>query len=121
MTFFPMLVNTLSGLNVASSMGRDLLLTYAASYWQNLVTLRFPAAMSFIFNTLKITSTLAIIEAIVAEFFGTPIVGIAFRILTEVGRMNLDMVWAKRVFPVPVCPTKMTLLFCISTSLLDLE
>ena len=97
MTFFPMLVNTLSGLNVASSMERDLLRTYAASYWQNLLTLRFPAAMPFIFNALKINSTLAIIGAIVAEFFGTPIVGIGFRISTEVGRMNLDMVWAEIV------------------------
>ena len=51
--------------------------------------------MPFIFNALKINSTLALIGAIVAEFFGTPIVGIGFRISTEVGRMNLDMVWAE--------------------------
>ncbi len=30
-----------------------------------------------------------------AEFFGTPIVGMGFRISTEVGRMNVDMVWAE--------------------------
>ncbi len=35
------------------------------------------------------------IGAIVAEFFGTPIVGMGFRISTEVGRMNIDMVWAE--------------------------
>ena len=29
-----------------------------------------------------------------AEFFGTPIVGMGFRINVEVGRMNIDMVWA---------------------------
>ena len=95
MTFFPMLVNTLSGLNSSSLIERDLLNTYAASYWQNLFKLRLPAAMPFIFNALKINSTLALIGAIVAEFFGTPIVGIGFRISTEVGRMNLDMVWAE--------------------------
>mgnify|MGYP000684045842 CR=1 FL=1 len=33
-------------------------------------------------------------RAIVAEFFGTPIVGMGFRISTEVGRMNVDIVWA---------------------------
>jgi len=38
---------------------------------------------------------LALIGAIVAEFFGTPIVGMGFRISTEVGRMNVDMVWAE--------------------------
>ena len=36
-----------------------------------------------------------LIGAIVAEFFGTPIVGMGFRISTEVGRMNVDMVWAE--------------------------
>ena len=39
-------------------------------------------------------STLSLIGAIVAEFFGTPIVGMGFRISTEVGRMNIEMVWA---------------------------
>ena len=69
--------------------------TYAASWRQTLVLLRLPAAAPFIFNALKINSTLAMIGAIVAEFFGTPIVGMGFRISTEVGRMNLDMVWAE--------------------------
>ena len=50
--------------------------------------------MPFVFNGLKINSTLALIGAIVAEFFGTPIVGMGFRINAEVGRMNIDMVWA---------------------------
>jgi NitT/TauT family transport system permease protein len=95
MTFFPMLVNTVSGLSAASAMERDLMHTYAASWFQTLVKLRLPAAWPFIFNALKINSTLALIGAIVAEFFGTPIVGMGFRISTEVGRMNVDMVWAE--------------------------
>jgi NitT/TauT family transport system permease protein len=95
MTFFPTLVNTVQGLRAADAMQRDLMHTYAASYWQTLVKLRLPAAAPFIFNALKICSTLALIGAIVAEFFGTPIVGMGFRISTEVGRMNVDMVWAE--------------------------
>lgn len=95
MTFFPMLVNTVQGLAAASHMERDLMHTYAASWWQTLVRLRLPAAWPFIFNALKINSTLALIGAIVAEFFGTPIVGMGFRISTEVGRSNVDMVWAE--------------------------
>jgi len=95
MTFFPMLVNTISGLAASGAMERDLMNTYAASYWQTLFKLRLPAAMPFIFNALKINSTLALIGGIVAEFFGTPIVGMGFRISTEVGRMNVDMVWAE--------------------------
>ena len=95
MTFFPMLVNTIAGLSAAGSMERDLMHSYASDYWQTLTKLRLPAAMPFIFNALKINSTLALIGAIVAEFFGTPIVGMGFRISTEIGRMNVDMVWAE--------------------------
>jgi NitT/TauT family transport system permease protein len=90
-----MLVNTVAGLAASSTMERDLMQTYASDYWQTLLKLRLPAAMPFIFNALKINSTLALIGAIVAEFFGTPIVGMGFRISTEVGRMNIDMVWAE--------------------------
>lgn len=95
MTFFPMLVNTVSGLSAAGALERELMRSYGASYWQSLFKLRLHAAMPFIFNALKINSTLALIGAIVAEFFGTPIVGMGFRISTEVGRMNVDMVWAE--------------------------
>jgi NitT/TauT family transport system permease protein len=95
MTFFPMLVNTVAGLAASGHMERDLMRTYASNYWQTLFKLRLPAAAPFIFNALKINSTLALIGAIVAEFFGTPIVGMGFRISTEVGRMNVDMVWAE--------------------------
>ncbi len=95
MTFFPMLVNTVTGLTASGHMERDLMRTYASNYWQTLVKLRLPAAAPFIFNALKINSTLALIGAIVAEFFGTPVVGMGFRISTEVGRMNIDMVWAE--------------------------
>ncbi|MFC4624623.1 ABC transporter permease [Daeguia caeni] len=95
MTFFPMLVNTVAGLASTGAMERDLMETYGANYWQTLIKLRLPAAMPFIFNALKINSTLALIGAIVAEFFGTPIVGMGFRISAEIGRMNVDMVWAE--------------------------
>jgi NitT/TauT family transport system permease protein len=94
MTFFPMLVNTVTGLSAAGRIERDLMHTYAASHAQTLVKMRLPLAMPFVFNALKINSTLALIGAIVAEFFGTPIVGMGFRISSEMGRMNVDMVWA---------------------------
>lgn len=95
MVFFPMLVNTVAGLQASDRMQRDLMATWGASYVQTLVKLRLPAAMPFIFNGLKIASTLALIGAIVAEFFGSPTYGMGFRISTEVGRLGLDMVWAE--------------------------
>ena len=94
MVFFPVLVNTVAGLKAADPMQRDLMRTWGASYWQTLLRLRLPAAMPFVFNGLKISTTLALIGAIVAEFFGSPIRGMGFRISTEVGRLGLDMVWA---------------------------
>jgi NitT/TauT family transport system permease protein len=95
MTFFPMLVNAVAGLNVTVAMERDLMRSYASSYWQTMFKLRLPAAAPFIFNALKINSTLALIGAIVAEFFGTPVVGMGFRISTAVGRMDIGLVWAE--------------------------
>ena len=94
MTFFPMLVNATAGLSSAGAMERDLMKTYAADYLQTLGKLRLPAALPFVFNALKINTTLAMIGAIVAEFFGTPTVGMGFRISTEVGHLSIDMVWA---------------------------
>ena len=94
MTFFPMLVNAVAGLESGNAMEKDLMKTYAAGYWQTLLKLRLPSALPFIFNALKINTTLAMIGGIVAEFFGTPIVGLGFRISTEVGHLSIDMVWA---------------------------
>ena len=95
MTFFPMLINAVAGLQASGHLERDLMRSYGAAWWTTLLKLRLPAAMPFVFNALKINSTLAMIGAIVAEFFGTPIVGMGFRISTEVGRLGLDMVWAE--------------------------
>ncbi len=97
MVFFPMLVNTVEGLQATDTMQRDLMRTYASNYWVTLRKLRLPAAMPFIFNGLKIATTLALIGAIVAEFFGSPIRGMGFRISTSVGQLAMDLVWAEIV------------------------
>lgn len=97
MVFFPMLVNTVQGLQDTDAMQRDLMRTYAAGYWKTLLKLRLPAAMPFIFNGLKIATTLALIGAIVAEFFGSPVRGMGFRISTSVGQLAMDLVWAEIV------------------------
>src|SRR6202007_2492055 len=86
MIFFPMLVNTLAGLHAADRMSLDLMRSYGSSYAQTLLKLRLPMALPFIFNALKINSTLALIGAIVAEFFGQHVVGMGFRISTRVRR-----------------------------------
>jgi NitT/TauT family transport system permease protein len=94
MTFFPMLINTIAGLAAADHMQRDLMRSYGAGYWQTLAKLRLPAALPFVFNALKINSTLALIGGIVAEFFGSHTVGLGFRINTMAGRNDFATVWA---------------------------
>ncbi|MBP6899010.1 MAG: ABC transporter permease [Burkholderiaceae bacterium] len=94
MTFFPMLVSTLAGLQAAGKLERELMHSYAAGYARTLIDLRLPMALPFIFSALKVNATLALIGAIVAEFFGSPTVGLGFRISTEAARMNMGLVWA---------------------------
>lgn len=95
MVFFPILVNMVAGLAATDAMQRDLMATWAAPYRASLWRMRLPAAMPFLFNGLKITTTLALIGAIVAEFFGSPTKGMGFRISTAVGRLDLPLVWAE--------------------------
>ena len=97
MVFFPVLVNTVEGLKAPARIERDMMRTYSASSGQFLRKLALPAALPYIFNGLKVASTLALIGAIVAEFFGSPIKGVGFRISTSVGRLQLDLVWAEIV------------------------
>ncbi len=94
MTFFPALINTLAGLQAAGKLERELMHSYAASYRRTLLDLRLPVALPFIFGALKVNASLALIGAIVAEFFGSPTVGLGFRISTEASRMNMPLVWA---------------------------
>jgi NitT/TauT family transport system permease protein len=93
MTFFPMLVSTLAGLKASGKLERELMYSYAASYTRTLLALRLPAATPFMFGALKVNATLALIGAIVAEFFGSPTQGLGFRISTEAARMNMPLVW----------------------------
>lgn len=92
--FFPVVVNVVRGLQSASPLHLDLMRTYAVSPARTFLLVRVPAALPFLFNALKIASTLAMIGAIVGEFFGTTGAGLGFRIQIEAGRFNLDIVWA---------------------------
>ncbi len=94
MTFFPMLVSTLAGLQASQRLERELMHSYAAGYLRTLWSLRLPSAVPFMFAALKVNASLALIGAIVAEFFGSPTTGLGFRISTEALKMNMTLVWA---------------------------
>ena len=93
-TFFPALVSTLAGLKASGKLEQELMYCYAATPQQQLRMLRLPAAMPFIFSALKVNATLALITAIVAEYFGSPTAGLGFRISTESARMHMPVVWS---------------------------
>ncbi|KKW67906.1 ABC transporter permease [Lampropedia cohaerens] len=116
-TFFPVLINTAAGLQQAGAMERDLMHAYAASPMQTLRWLTLPAALPFIFNGLRITVPLALIGAIVAEFFGTPIVGMGFRMSVSLGQMAMPMVWAEIVVAAVIAMALVALLVALERRL----
>jgi NitT/TauT family transport system permease protein len=75
-------------------MERDLMRTYAADWFQTLVKLRLPAAWPFIFNALKINSTLALIGAIVGELPTGAVAGLGARLLAGSYYGQTVQIWA---------------------------
>lgn len=91
---FPVLVNTARGLQEVSPMSLDLMRSYGSKPNQVFGFLRIPNALPYVFNALKLGTTLAMIGAIVAEFSGADGSGLGFRILVESGISNYNIVWA---------------------------
>jgi len=69
-TFFPILINTLSGLSVVDEQRMDLMRVLKATRWQQFRFVRLPSAAPSIFAGLNIAAVLALTGAIVAEFVG---------------------------------------------------
>ncbi len=67
LTFFPVTINTLRGLQSPERTAFDLMRSYAATPWQIMWKLRFPAAMPFIFTALKVSATASVVGAIIGE------------------------------------------------------
>jgi NitT/TauT family transport system permease protein len=67
LTFFPVLINTLRGLQSADARALDLMRTYAASRWAVLWKLRVPASLPYVFAALKLAATASVVGAIIGE------------------------------------------------------
>jgi len=67
LTFFPVAINTLRGLQSADPRALELMHSYAASRWTILWRLRVPASMPYVFSALKISATASIVGAIIGE------------------------------------------------------
>lgn len=70
-TFFPVLVNSISGLRALDPLALEFFQSVGASRWEILVRLRWSSSLPYLFAALKIVVHLAIIGAIVAEYFGS--------------------------------------------------
>jgi NitT/TauT family transport system permease protein len=67
LTFFPVTINTLRGMQSPDPNSLDLMRSYAASPWHTLWKLRLPAALPYIFTALKISATASVVGAIIGE------------------------------------------------------
>jgi len=69
-TFFPVLVNSVTGLRSVDPLALDFFESVGANRWETLVRLRWPSSLPYLFAALKITLHLAIVGASVGEYFG---------------------------------------------------
>jgi NitT/TauT family transport system permease protein len=92
-SFFPVLVNTARGLVSVESEALDLMNTLSASKWQILVKVRFPTALPSMFDGMKISSTFAVVGAVVAEFVGSG-KGIGYIVKTSSYYLDTDICFA---------------------------
>ena len=95
--FFPILANTILGLNSVDQNLRNLFQLMGASRWQQLVYLRIPSALPYFLGGLKIAGGLALIGSIVAEFVAGTAgsgAGLATQILEASFRLNIPRMFA---------------------------
>jgi NitT/TauT family transport system permease protein len=94
MTFFPTLVNVYRGLVSPSPDALELMRSYAARQRDIFLKLRAPAALPYLFNALKICSTLSMIGAVVAEFFGGQQNALGVYIKRQAGVLRTAEAWS---------------------------
>jgi NitT/TauT family transport system permease protein len=94
MTFFPTLINVYRGLISPSPDALQLMHSYAARQRDIFLKLRLPATLPYLFNALKICSTLSMIGAIVAEFFGGRQNALGVYIKSQAGILRLRECWS---------------------------
>lgn len=92
--FVPVFINTVRGLRQVKPVHRDLLRAYAASSWQISRTVTIPGALPYVFTGLNIASSLAVISAIVAEYFGGLQNGLGSRITSAASNSAYPRAWA---------------------------
>jgi NitT/TauT family transport system permease protein len=91
--FFPVMVNTLRGLTSVRPSQVELMRSYAAGELQIFRRVRIPTALPFLFSALKVATVLAMIGAIVADYFGT-FGSLGITIKNSVALFDFETAWA---------------------------
>ena len=112
--FFPVFINTLRGLREVDPIHRELMHTYAASGWTFARKVRLPGALPYVFTGLRQASSLAVIAAVVAEYFGGLQNGLGSRITSAAAFTAYPRAWA---FVVGAC--LLGLIFYLTTLLIE--
>jgi NitT/TauT family transport system permease protein len=92
--FLPVMLNTLRGLQSAKPRQLELMRSYAAGELETWRRVRVPTALPFLFTGLKVASVLAMIGAIVAEYFGGALNALGVTINTSSQVFQFDVAWA---------------------------
>ena len=112
--FFPVFINALRGLREVDPVHRELMTSYAAGGWTFTRLVRLPGALPFVFTGLRQASSLAVIAAVVAEYFGGLQNGLGSRITSAAAFTAYPRAWA---FVVGAC--LLGLLFYLATLLVE--
>ncbi len=92
--FFPVMVNTLRGLTSVRPESLELMRSYAAGQTETFRRVRIPASLPFVFTALKIATVLAMIGAVVADFFGGDTTALGVQIPQAVSEAQYEIAWA---------------------------
>lgn len=112
--FFPVFLNTLRGLREVSPTHRELMDSYAAGGWTFTRKVRLPGALPYVFTGLRQASSLAVIAAVVSEYFGGLQDGLGSRITSAASNTAYPRAWA---FVAGACV--LGLIFYLATLLLE--
>ena len=92
--FFPVLVNTLRGLTSVRPESIELMRSYAASEREIFRRVRIPTSLPFVFTALKVASVLAMIGAVIGDYFGGSTEALGVVILSSVALSRYEVAWA---------------------------
>ena len=94
LVFFPVLVNTLRGLTSVRPSSIELMRSYAAGELETFRRVRLPNSLPYLFAALKVATVLAMIGAVVGEYFLSSQVALGFQIRNSAALFNFELAWA---------------------------